>query len=72
MNKIKALREEIGKLYKCRGNILSQRRLSLMMRYSEDQIYRLENGKSKMTPRFEAALENVGRLARNGDIKIPN
>lgn len=75
MNKIKELREEIGKLYNLRTpqgkQILSQRRLGILLGFSEDQIYRLESGKRQMTPHVEIALANLEKSARKGDIKIP-
>jgi transcriptional regulator with XRE-family HTH domain len=50
---------------------LTQRQLGILSGYSRHQIYRLEAGKRQITPHFEAALENIETLLRNGDIKIP-
>lgn len=72
MNKIKALREEIGKLYKLKNHILTQKKLGKLMGYSRHQIYRLESGKRQMTEHFEKSLENIETLLRSGNIKIPD
>jgi DNA-binding XRE family transcriptional regulator len=62
MNKLKAFYKKYG---------LERKQLSILLGYSEDNIYRLESGKRQITKHFEISLKNLEILLKIGAIKIP-
>lgn len=76
MNRIKEIRNKYG-LKKPNGIIIpiTQRQIGIMIGKSKSQIGRLENSHkkygNKLTKSVENSLDNLEKLLRNGDVKIP-